>query len=240
MMIPWKKISDFTFVAEKCQDADTLAKYVFDHLNQLIQFDGAVLLILDSDGACQHFYQTGRHHRMETTKNCFQKNLVQEISREYRHHYPSLAECVLDSRRVVDPSLKKYMERLGVREVFGLGLWDGDGRLRCIFSLERQSKLAFSHEDKQVVDIIFHHLNNLYQNLAKEDSQENLKQLPLTKREREIGRLLMRGMNNDQVADQLGISPATVAKHIANMHHKLGVQTQQELLVKLFNSNGNV
>lgn len=236
-MIPWKKISDFTFVAEKCKDADSLAKYVFKHLDQLIQFDGAVLLLLDQDGNCRHFYQTGHSHQVEMTKNCFQRKVVQRISKEYRHHYPSVEECVLDSRQVVDPALRTYMKQLGVQEVFGLGLWDGNGHLRCVFSLERCTKESFSHQNKQIIDIIFHHLNNLYQNLSSDAYSFDGTQLGLTRREAEVGQLLMEGKANEEIAEDLAISPATVAKHIANMHRKLGVQTQQELLVKLFRSS---
>lgn len=236
-MIPWQMISKFILGAEKCSDPDSLAKYVFYRLRPLIQFDSAVLLILDQEGACQHCYQTEDRYQVKGAQNSFQQHLVQRISREYHHHYPSIEECVLNSRQVVEPRLQKCMKQLKICEAFGLGLWNDDGQLRCIFSLERRGDESFSYRDRQVVNIIFHHLNNLYQNLGTHSWHTDVSNLGLTKRETEVAGLLMDGLTNERIAGQLEISPATVAKHIANMHQKLGVQTQQELLVKLFQAS---
>ena len=46
---------------------------------------------------------------------------------------------------------------------------------------------------------------------------------PLTKREAEILRLISVGMTNQEIADQLVISGATVKRHITNIYGKLGV-----------------
>ena len=46
----------------------------------------------------------------------------------------------------------------------------------------------------------------------------------LTPREREIAALIARGLSNRAIADELVISQATVARHVANMLTKLGIQ----------------
>ena len=45
---------------------------------------------------------------------------------------------------------------------------------------------------------------------------------PLTPRELEIARLIARGLSNKEIADELVISPATAARHVANILAKLG------------------
>jgi DNA-binding NarL/FixJ family response regulator len=50
----------------------------------------------------------------------------------------------------------------------------------------------------------------------------------LTKREREILRLLADGNSYDQVAKTLFISPETVRTHVGNAVHKLGVKTRMQ------------
>jgi predicted ATPase/DNA-binding CsgD family transcriptional regulator len=51
----------------------------------------------------------------------------------------------------------------------------------------------------------------------------------LTAREREIVGCVVRGLRNSAIADELGISPATVARHVANIMRKLGVSSRHQI-----------
>ena len=55
---------------------------------------------------------------------------------------------------------------------------------------------------------------------------------PLTAREAEILRLIAAGMRNQQIADQLVVSVATVKRHIANTYGKLGVGHRTEAVAR--------
>ena len=48
----------------------------------------------------------------------------------------------------------------------------------------------------------------------------------LTAREREILDLVADGATNTRIADTLGVSPATVRKHLEHVYEKLGVSTR--------------
>jgi DNA-binding NarL/FixJ family response regulator len=62
---------------------------------------------------------------------------------------------------------------------------------------------------------------------------EAAERLPaLTKREREVLRLLADGMHNEQVALELSISPLTVRSHIKNAMQKLEADTRTEAVAK--------
>jgi two-component system response regulator NreC len=52
----------------------------------------------------------------------------------------------------------------------------------------------------------------------------------LTPREAEVLELLAEGLSNDQIADQLVISPHTVARHRENLMRKLGLHSKSELV----------
>ena len=52
---------------------------------------------------------------------------------------------------------------------------------------------------------------------------------PLTAREREVAALLTRGLSNRAIAGELVISPATVARHIANIMEKLGYTSRAQI-----------
>ncbi|MFI6919719.1 ATP-binding protein [Nonomuraea spiralis] len=51
----------------------------------------------------------------------------------------------------------------------------------------------------------------------------------LTAREREIAALVARGLSNRAIADELVISPATAARHVANILGKLGFSTRTQI-----------
>jgi DNA-binding NarL/FixJ family response regulator len=62
---------------------------------------------------------------------------------------------------------------------------------------------------------------------------EAAERLPaLTKREREVLRLLADGMRNEQVAVELSISPLTVRSHVKNAMEKLEADTRTEAVAK--------
>jgi RNA polymerase sigma factor (sigma-70 family) len=52
---------------------------------------------------------------------------------------------------------------------------------------------------------------------------------PLTSRECEIVRLIVRGLSNREIADELVISPATAARHVANILAKLGFSSRTQI-----------
>jgi len=54
-------------------------------------------------------------------------------------------------------------------------------------------------------------------------------QSPLTPREREITALIARGYSNKGIADELVISPATAARHVANILSKLGFTSRAQI-----------
>ena len=55
---------------------------------------------------------------------------------------------------------------------------------------------------------------------------------PLSKRELEVLRLAVSGIGNRQVAAALGLSRATVKRHLANIYSKLGVTSRVEAFSK--------
>jgi LuxR family maltose regulon positive regulatory protein len=55
---------------------------------------------------------------------------------------------------------------------------------------------------------------------------------PLTRREREVLRLLLRGATNQEIAGELVISVATAKKHVSNLLGKLGVKSRSHAIAR--------
>ncbi len=53
----------------------------------------------------------------------------------------------------------------------------------------------------------------------------------LTPREREVLNLIATGLGNASIADQLGVSPNTIANHVSNIFRKLQVDTRAKAIV---------
>ncbi len=57
---------------------------------------------------------------------------------------------------------------------------------------------------------------------------------PLTRREREVLELMFRGCNQDEIAEQLCIAPATVNKHRQHIYERLGVHNERDALLAAY------
>ncbi len=58
---------------------------------------------------------------------------------------------------------------------------------------------------------------------------EAVRDLPLTRREREVLALVGQGLSNREIAERLCISPYTVQNHLGNLYAKLGVDSRVKL-----------
>ena len=58
-------------------------------------------------------------------------------------------------------------------------------------------------------------------------------EVSLTTRENEVLLLLARGMNRDEIATKLFISPETVKMHIKNIYKKLKAKNKIDALIKV-------
>ena len=54
---------------------------------------------------------------------------------------------------------------------------------------------------------------------------------PLTNRERQIARLVVRGMSNSQIAAELVVSERTVDNHLQHIRDRLGMHSRAEIAV---------
>ncbi len=75
-------------------------------------------------------------------------------------------------------------------------------------------------------------LTAFFQN-AKGTTNQSVEPFPeLTERESEVLELIASGENNQEIADQLYISPKTVSNHISNIFNKLQVADRAQAIIK--------
>jgi len=54
---------------------------------------------------------------------------------------------------------------------------------------------------------------------------------PLTRREKDVARAVVRGLSNREIAAELGISPETVKRHLGSIYSKLSLSGRVGLAV---------
>lgn len=66
--------------------------------------------------------------------------------------------------------------------------------------------------------------------IEKSDRQKRLLE-ELSQRELDVLKLIARGMNNDQIAERLFISPHTVKNHVSNVYRKMGMDDRTQVAI---------
>jgi len=59
---------------------------------------------------------------------------------------------------------------------------------------------------------------------------------PLTARERQMADAIARGLSNKQIAEEFGISPETVKRHLASIYSKLAIPGRVALAIHVVRS----
>jgi DNA-binding CsgD family transcriptional regulator len=114
-----------------------------------------------------------------------------------------------------------YTRCWGVEHELRVVLPAGPGRtLRLLFS--RGPGTNFSERDRTLLSLLRPHLHAAF--VASE--RQRLGVAPLTARQREILQFVAAGMGNRQIARRLGLSDATVRKHMENIFARLQVTSR--------------
>lgn len=102
---------------------------------------------------------------------------------------------------------------------FGLGVYLAERLPRATFrELKGDHHVPFFGDTRAVVEAI--------DSFLRTPLPDSVVQRPLSSRELEVLRLLADGSQDRDIAEQLGISSATVGRHLANIYAKLGVSTR--------------
>lgn len=147
---------------------------------------------------------------------------------------------------------RSYYRRTGLSEEIGFVAALPDDMMLVISLMRAGTSACFSDRDMnklRVVEPIVHAAaGSHWRNLGRDrdarlrggtpfpslgthvaSAFENFGQSVLTKRERDVVRLVLRGHSSDSIGRQFAISTGTVKIHRKNIHAKLGISSQSEL-----------
>lgn len=110
----------------------------------------------------------------------------------------------------------------GLAHEIGVHLSHPAGQIHVVV-LSRSPGLDFDARDRLVLRLLRPHLDAALRRLAFPTPR-------LTPRETDVMRLVRDGMSNTQIARCLGVSAATVGKHLENVYAKTGAQSRVQAL----------
>jgi len=239
----FKRIFDFASACGRARDPKSLAIETLNNLERLCHFDQALVYFFCGNGRVSDQYLV---------------NLEEYWSAMYLGHYSDAEgqkyNCFVDlresaSKKTVyvydwdnEPStalVPNLIRPRGLKYTCAFPLFDLNGRLRTVISLDRTKSKNFSAEELMNLQLAIPHLNNLHKNFFYQGfSQSAIKRSTwetanLTAREVEIADLLCLGISPNNISRTLHITVATTYKHIRHIYKKMKVSSQQELLVRL-------
>jgi len=243
--LPWKECSDFILECGSIHEPYRFCVKAIDAIRDIIPYDQAVLLMLDSNrkiarkrfvGFTDRWAQMYLNYYSKSTEGNF--SLTREaIEPEGRGFVRLINWHDFDSSN--DDFLVNYIRPRGLSQTLTIVLFNPKGAPATTFSFDRLTDKAFTELEVETTELLTAHLNNLYKNFfVRPTAQVRMWDGvvgvdALTNREREVLDLLCQGIKPVYIARELHISTGTVNKHIAHIYRKFGVDNKQELLVKL-------
>jgi DNA-binding CsgD family transcriptional regulator len=118
-----------------------------------------------------------------------------------------------------------FMRPNGLRDVLKVWLWSSDASAACVQLWRREAD--FGRREQDVLAVLHHQLIALRAR-ARDRDPATAGLVALTVREAEVLTWAARGASDARIAARLGLSPATVGKHLEHAYAALGVHSRAE------------
>lgn len=243
--VDWQMGNEFLFECGSVHEPYRFCITVLEKIRDLVPYDQALFLMLDGNRKIVRKHFVGfPEHWSQMYVNYYSKSVTDDFSLTGEafeidgRGYVDLIDW-RDIDWIHDDFMDNYIKPRDLSQSLSFVLFDLKGSPATIFSLDRIGDGTFTPIECETIRLVTAHLNNLYKNLfVRPSGQVRMWDgvagaNELTKREREVLDLLCQGIRPNYIARELRISVGTTNKHIAHIYAKLGVDSRQELLVKL-------
>ena len=135
--------------------------------------------------------------------------------------------------------MESLLSKANVSEVLPLGVpasLDVEDLLRQIV-VHVGEEVAHSNPVREIGDtqevVLDVHMNGMRYTLTRSHSEDSDRQVSLSPREKEIVRLVAKGLPNKAISEVLDISPWTVATHLRRVFAKMAVTSRAEMVARV-------
>ena len=243
--VPWKTCSDFILECGSKHEPYGFSMAVLEKIREIVPYDQALFLMLDGNRKIARRHFIGFTERwMSMYMNYYSRATETDFSLDQEAVEEDGKGCVtlIDWHEldwIKDDFIVNYIKPRRLSQSLSFILFDLKGAPATVFCLDRLVDGAFTDHEIETVKLLTAHLNNLYKNMFVRPSgqlriwDKARDEVDLTPREKEVLDLLCQGVKPAFISRELRISIGTTNKHIAHIYKKFGVDSKQELLVKL-------
>lgn len=151
------------------------------------------------------------------------------LLRRIRAEHPSTRTVLLLDG--ADRDLIAELFRAGIRGIFNRAEYDLERLCRCICCVSSGQVWANSEQLGFVLDVF---AKTASLNVIDVSGEEML-----TRREKDVVRLVAEGFSNREIAQQLGLSTHTVKNYLFKIFEKLGISSRAELVMYILSNSDN-
>ena len=143
-------------------------------------------------------------------------------------------DLLSDEKRIGSKMYQDYLKPQKLDLGCGLIIMQ-EGKTRVFLNLLRTSgEEDVSNHEMEILHTFLPHFEKnvlayLEHNMLFKKHEESVLEMQLSGREQEIVQLVMTGYSNQEIGDRLGISTATVKKHLSNIFSKTGINRRTQL-----------
>jgi DNA-binding CsgD family transcriptional regulator len=233
-----RRVLDVVSPDAVADDGPELPQQVLVQLGELIPCAAVSFFVMDTRRATTHAYQ---EHRLA--------DLPHETEDEQALFFDAYWDCLAccyaeryhDHQRVTMwqdfYTEREYRSLLMSQYFLGSGLWHEllvtlppqGGRERRLLLVRELGEPAFTERDRLLLTLLRPHLADLRDRVEAERRTVPV----LTARQHELLRRLAEGDTNRRIARDLGLSEATVRKHLENIYARLEVHSRTEAVARM-------
>ncbi len=250
--LPWPEIHELLLAVGSVREPRAFCVRAVRELARLVPYDQARVYFIDAAGRIEDEellgadpawseryvdHYAGLDHGLYSVAGR-RRALLQRRLEPGHHTMPGLEGGFYDweeHRR--DEFVAEYVLAQGIRHSAGFAFHDPIGRVVAMYALDRTTQAGFTALEVEILRRVQPHLDNLHRNLLVQPAATRAIDAAageaLSRREREVAALVLRGMTPAAIARELSISRSTVYRHLANIHAKLGVSNRGELVLRL-------
>lgn len=247
--VPWEKIYDYTLECGSRHDSFQFVVTALEEAKELVPYDQGIAYCLDEKRRVRAQHLVNIKSRWSTMYLEYYSHLQsteRTLDAEANEVFgvPLVTQIAWENEPLTE-FVTDYIMARGVKCSLAFALFDLNGLPRVAFSLDRTKANRFTEKEMTTMRFAVAQLGNIYKNFfvaafdsagRKRDDVLSVDLSSLTKREKEVVDLMCAGLSPTHIAKTLKISVQTAYKHISHIYKKLGVSSQQELLVRVMGS----
>lgn len=233
----WMVLNSIIYKIYTTEDLTSMRKEFLGQMKLMLDFDGADFFLAGSEEEgglmAPVTYNCDEERAMGYEDNDYSRGILQGgKSLVYR-----VTDIVSDDARMESEYYKKVYVPNNWHYSLHMVIYKERKFLGVITFYRTIGKDDFHYDDIFVLDMLKDHMAFRLEKSRGEQGAAGekltisaaVKKYDLTKREETILRLLLAGLDNDTICDQLVISINTLKKHVLNIYRKLGIKNRVQM-----------